>query len=110
MNTTLSYEYVFPNLIIRNVTALTKSGFRYFVSFRTRYLSTENVNLLGSVDIKLKKYPALLLFNSLVVNTVKTTVPYSDFRDPAGFHSASFKNFDTQVISGTDNMIENGTS
>lgn len=101
-------------MIIKNVTALTRTNFRYWVAFRTRYSSTapDNVNLLGSVDIKLAKYPSpsIILFNPLTVTTVRATIPYSDFRDLAGFHSTGFKNFDTQVISSTDNMLENGTS
>ena len=112
VNTAISYQYVFPNLIIRNVTSLTKTNFRYSVAFRTRYATGDNINLLGSVDIRLAKYssPSIILFTPLSVTTVRITVPYSDFHDTTGFHSAAFKNFDTQVISSTDNLLENGTS
>lgn len=54
---------------------------------------------------------ATLLFNPLSVTTPRITILFSDFHDTTGFHSPSlFKNFDTQVITSTDNMLENATS
>lgn len=111
VNTTVSYQYVFPNLIIKNVTALTRTNFRYYVAFRTRYNSADALAALGSVSITLKRYPTMPLFNPLIINTPRITIAYSDFHDYAGFHNTTiFKNFDTQVVSSVDNMLENDTS
>lgn len=84
------------------------------MSFRTRYASTDTIDPLGSMTISLKRYPGKVLFQPLVVApmTPLVKIPYSDFRDltATGFHSAAFKNFDTQVISAVDNQLENATS
>ena len=85
---------------INNISALSQTNYRYWVSFRTKYLSSDNLNLIGSVDIKLMKFPTKKLFEPLAVNRVKITIPYSDYHDWTGFNSLSAnKNYDTMVNS-----------
>ncbi len=105
LNTTPSYDYVFPNLIIKNITALTRTAYRYWVAFRVRYITGELIDSLASININLMRHPTQTLFTALVVNTPRIAIPYSDFHDPAGFHSIGFNNYDTQVITATDNML-----
>ncbi len=105
VNTTVSYEYVFPHLIIKNLTALTRTAYRYWVAFRVRYATGDVLNSLGSIGIGLMRHPTKTLFTPLVVGTPRIAIPYSDFHDPAGFHSSAFKIYDTQVISAPDNML-----
>ena len=108
INTKIYYEFVPPLLKIKNVTALTKISSRYWISFRARYATGDGLNLIGSVSINLRDELTKVLFISPVVNVPRVPIPYADYHDWAGFHS-SFRNFDTQIISSTDNLLENGT-
>lgn len=108
VDTTISYEFVAPYLTIKNVTALTRTGYRYWVAFRARYTATDVLSSIGSITVTLAKYPTKVLFLPLIVSTPRNTIVYSDYRDLAGFH-AGMKNFDTQVVSASDNLLENGT-
>ncbi len=84
---------------------MTKTSYRYWIAFRARYTVAEVSSSIGSMKITLTKFPTQLLFNPLVVNTPRTHVIWSDYRDMGGFQSGAFKNFDTQVISGVDNQL-----
>jgi hypothetical protein len=68
----------------------------------------DNVNPLGSVDINIMNQATYDLFAPLVINTAKSTLPYYDYHDTAGFNAGN--NADTMIVSAIDNTFANSTS
>ncbi len=105
------------------MTALTRNSsanFRYWVAFRARHSTADDalLDLTGKTEIRLARRPNEIFFIPRLPNTFpRARVAWTDYRDIGGFHADPapagtklFKNYDTQVISSTDNGLENGTS
>jgi hypothetical protein len=117
INTTISYDFSSPPfLVIKNVTALTRTianNFRYWVAFRARHSTIDDplIDQTGFTTIKLTKYPGYVLFvPPATYGFVRKRISWTDYKDIGGFHAnpsgtTLFKNYDTQVISSPDNGL-----
>lgn len=104
------YSYDMPYLMCDNVAAFVDASMRYYVRVRAMFETGNVLNAFGSVSIWIMGDPANILFVPLNRVVGLTTVPYSDFKDITGFHSADGGNIETMVIGQPDNNQGNATS
>jgi hypothetical protein len=102
--------YTTPYITCQPIDSFTSTSLRYFIAFKAYFATADNIAALGSISIKLVGVASFNLFNSLTQNLAIPLIPWSDYHDTTGFHAASNRISETQVIGTPDLGLVNSTS
>jgi hypothetical protein len=101
--------YINPYIKCSAVDAFTSITMRHYIKFKAYFASSDNIANLGSVKISLIDSNNIL-FNDLTQTLSISKIPWSNYRDGAGFHNSIYKIKETQVIGTPDSGLTNSTS